>query len=172
MIERLCVLIPALASGFETGAVHDTGGFEAMVALFDSTITFHAQYQQSREVTALLDLLVLDRDNPRSLGWVVQTVRGRLAKLAGSAADDLDPLARRLPDPGEWELGTLCTPDSQGRYPALAQLLDQCQRRGLATLGRHQPDATSPTPARPARAWGPDGTSHHPRNPLRLHAGR
>ena len=93
------------------------GGFEAMVALFDSTITFHAQYQQSREVAALLDLLVLDRDNPRSLGWVVQTLRGRLAKLAGSAADDLDPLARQLPDPGEWELAALCTPDAQGRYP-------------------------------------------------------
>ncbi|HWS05338.1 MAG TPA: circularly permuted type 2 ATP-grasp protein, partial [Burkholderiaceae bacterium] len=75
LIERLCVLIPALASGFETRAVHDSGGFEALVALFDSTITFHAQYQQSREVAALLDLLVLDRDNPRSLGWVAQTLR-------------------------------------------------------------------------------------------------
>jgi uncharacterized circularly permuted ATP-grasp superfamily protein/uncharacterized alpha-E superfamily protein len=126
LIERLCVLIPALASGFETGAVHDTGGFEAMVALFDSTITFHAQYQQSREVAALLDLLVLDRDNPRSLSWVVRTVRGRLAKLAGSAPEDLDPLARQLPDPAQWELAALCTPDGHGQYPALTQLLTQC----------------------------------------------
>jgi uncharacterized alpha-E superfamily protein len=120
------VLIPALSSGFETGAVHDTGGFEAMVALFDSTITFHAQYQQSREVAALLDLLVLDRDNPRSLAWVVRTVRGRLAKLAGSAPEDLDPLARQLPDPGQWDLAALCTPDAQGRYPALTQMLTLC----------------------------------------------
>jgi uncharacterized alpha-E superfamily protein len=58
-----------------------------VVALFDSTITFHAQYQQRHDIPALLDLLVLDRDNPRSLGWVVQTLRGRLARLAGLGTD-------------------------------------------------------------------------------------
>ncbi|MBK6926532.1 MAG: circularly permuted type 2 ATP-grasp protein [Comamonadaceae bacterium] len=126
LIERLCVLAPALASGFQTGAVHDSGGFEALVALFDSTITFHAQYQQSRDVAALVDLLVLDRDNPRSLGWVVQTLRGRLAKLAGSAPDALDALARKMPDPADWRLAPLCTPDADDRYSALAALLSQC----------------------------------------------
>jgi uncharacterized circularly permuted ATP-grasp superfamily protein/uncharacterized alpha-E superfamily protein len=126
LIERLCVLAPALASGFQTGAVHDSGGFEALVALFDSTITFHAQYQQSRDVAALVDLLVLDRDNPRSLGWVVKTLRGRLAKLAGSAPDALDALARKMPDPADWMLAPLCTPDADDRYSALAALLSQC----------------------------------------------
>jgi uncharacterized circularly permuted ATP-grasp superfamily protein/uncharacterized alpha-E superfamily protein len=126
LIERLCVLVPALACGFQTGTVQDSGGFEAIVALFDSTITFHAQYQQSREVAALLDLLVLDRDNPRSLGWVMRTLRGRLAKLAGSAPDELDPLARQLPDPAQWELTHLCTAGKDGRYLALEELLNQC----------------------------------------------
>jgi uncharacterized alpha-E superfamily protein len=96
------------------------------VALFDSTITFHAQYQQSRDVAALVDLLVLDRDNPRSLGWVAQTLRGRLAKLAGSAPDALDALARKMPDPADWMLAPLCTPDADDRYSALAALLSQC----------------------------------------------
>ena len=126
LIERLCVLVPALELGFTTGAVDDSGGFEALVALFDSTITFHAQYQQSREVAALLDLLVLDRDNPRSLGWVAQTLRGRLAKLAGSAPEALDPLALKVPDPAQWDLVQLCSADPKGRYPALAALLTQC----------------------------------------------
>src|SRR5207253_3756521 len=67
-IERLAFLASALGWAFETGAVHDDGGFEAVVALFDSTITFHALYQQRRDVPALLDLLMLDRENPRSLG--------------------------------------------------------------------------------------------------------
>mgnify|MGYP003619031751 FL=1 len=126
LVERLCVLSPALASAFSTGAVHDSGGFEALLALFDSTITFHAQYQQSRDVAPLVDLLVLDRDNPRSLGWVAQTLRGRLARLAGSARDELDPLARKMPDPAAWSLATLCTPDTEGRHPELEQLLAQC----------------------------------------------
>jgi uncharacterized circularly permuted ATP-grasp superfamily protein/uncharacterized alpha-E superfamily protein len=125
-IERLCFLAPALASSFESGAVHDDGGFEALIALFDSTITFHAQYQQTREVPALLDLLVLDRDNPRSLGWVAQTLRGRLAKLAGCPAGEMDALARMLPDPERWELDTLCQTRPDGALPRLEELLGQC----------------------------------------------
>jgi uncharacterized circularly permuted ATP-grasp superfamily protein/uncharacterized alpha-E superfamily protein len=108
LIERLNTLAGALVRGFETGSVFEEGGFNAMVALFDSTITFHAQYQQRRDIPALLDLLVLDRDNPRSLGWVVQTLRGRLAKLAGSAPGDMPDLAMELPDPGSWALADLC----------------------------------------------------------------
>lgn len=108
LIERLNTLAGALVRGFDTGSVFEEGGFNAMVALFDSTITFHAQYQQRRDIPALLDLLVLDRDNPRSLGWVVQTLRGRLAKLAGSAPGDMPELAMELPDPGSWALADLC----------------------------------------------------------------
>ncbi len=119
-------LAPALASSFESGAVHDDGGFEALIALFDSTITFHAQYQQSREVPALLDLLVLDRDNPRSLGWVAQTLRGRLSKLAGCPAGEMDALAGLVPDPGRWELDALCRTEEDSSLPQLAELLTRC----------------------------------------------
>jgi uncharacterized alpha-E superfamily protein len=107
-IERLGFLASALMRGFETGSVHTNGGFEAMVELFDSTITFHAQYQQSRDLAALIDLLVLDRDNPRSLAWITHTMRGRLAKLAGSEPDELSALSLRVPDPSNWNLAQLC----------------------------------------------------------------
>jgi uncharacterized alpha-E superfamily protein len=107
-IERLSFLASALMRGLETGAVHTAGGFEAMIALFDSTITFHAQFQQSRDMAALIDLLVLDRDNPRSLAWVAHTLRGRLAKLAGSEPDQLCALSLRVPEPSAWSLEQLC----------------------------------------------------------------
>lgn len=133
LIERLNTLAGALVRGFETGSVFEEGGFNAMVALFDSTITFHAQYQQRRDIPALLDLLVLDRDNPRSLGWVVQTLRGRLAKLAGSAPGDMPELAMELPDPGSWALADLCADmqtegDGEGHCHdgRLVELLRQC----------------------------------------------
>ena len=134
LIERLNTLAGALVRGFETGSVFEEGGFNAMVALFDSTITFHAQYQQRRDIPALLDLLVLDRDNPRSLGWVVQTLRGRLAKLAGSAPGYMPDVAMELPDPGSWALADLCqgspaSEDDEGgsqHYGHLVQLLEQC----------------------------------------------
>ena len=115
-IERLNFLSASLARGFETQSVDSDGGFEAMLALFDSTITFRASYQQSRDIAALIDLLVLDRDNPRSLAWVAHTLRGRLAKLSGSPAGQLGALSLKVPDPDLWEPSTI---------PALLALLEQ-----------------------------------------------
>ena len=125
-VERLGFLSNALRKGFDTQAVHHDGGFEAMVALFDSTITFHGQYQQSHAIAALLELLVIDRDNPRALAWVAHTLRGRLAKLAGSAPDQLGLLSHSVPDPNLWQLEALCEAGAEGDYEVLTDLLDGC----------------------------------------------
>lgn len=125
-LERLTFLAQALLHALDAQALSDEGGFEAVLALFDSTITFRAHYQQSRNLAALLELLVLHRDNPRSLAWVVHTLRGRLSKLAGCAANEVSPLAQQLPDPSTWQLGPLCQHDEQRQLPALRALLMQC----------------------------------------------
>ena len=96
-IERLGTLSGAMALGFETGAVFDDSGFSAIVAMFDSTIPFHAQYQQRRDLDALLDLLVLSQDNPRSLSWVIKSLKSRLLKLPGNAPDREESLTATLP---------------------------------------------------------------------------
>ncbi|MDD2545868.1 MAG: circularly permuted type 2 ATP-grasp protein [Burkholderiaceae bacterium] len=120
-IERLDFLATAMSRALEVGSLAEPAGFEALLALFDSTITFHAQYQHSRDIAALLDLLVINRDNPRALGWVVQTLRGRLVKLAGSAEDTL---YAQVPDPDQWSLALLCHENKP--LPALTQLLERC----------------------------------------------
>jgi uncharacterized circularly permuted ATP-grasp superfamily protein/uncharacterized alpha-E superfamily protein len=125
-LERMGFLAQALEAAFETGAVHDEGGFEAVVALFDSTITFHAQYQQRHDIPALLDLLVLDADNPRSLSWVARTLRNRLARLAGTPRGQVPQVALPVPDPGTWTLEALCERDADGRHAALLEVLQQC----------------------------------------------
>ncbi|MBC5766343.1 circularly permuted type 2 ATP-grasp protein [Ramlibacter albus] len=125
-LERLAFLAQALSYSFSTGAIHEEAGFEAVVALFDSTITFHAHYQQRHDIPALIDLLVLDRDNPRSLGWVAQTLRGRIAKLTGSAANEIPEIANSIPDPAAWSFDALCARDEDGEHVALLQLLQQC----------------------------------------------
>ena len=125
-IERLGFLSNALHTGFASNAVHHDGGFEAMVALFDSTITFHGQYQQSHAIAALVDLLVLDRDNPRALAWVAHTLRGRLAKLAGSEPDQLGLLSYSVPDPKLWQLEALCDAGTDASYAELTDLLQGC----------------------------------------------
>ncbi len=135
-IERLAFLSSTLAAGFDSGAVHEVAGFEAMVALFDSTITFHARYQQRRDVATMVDLLVLDGDNPRSLAWVTQTLRKRISRLAGSAPGKLTALSYELPDPDAWTLELLCEAGPEAGYGALVELCAACE-----TAAYHVSDA-------------------------------
>jgi uncharacterized circularly permuted ATP-grasp superfamily protein/uncharacterized alpha-E superfamily protein len=135
-IERLHFLTDALACSFDCGAVDTNGGFEALLTLFDSTIAFHAQYQQSRDLVALVDLLVLDRDSPRSLAWVAVTLRGRIAKLALSPAGELTALSHKVPDPDSWNLVDLCdSPDGEASVPALRALLDSLRDAAYLVSG-------------------------------------
>jgi uncharacterized alpha-E superfamily protein len=76
-IERLDFLAHALSTALESGCIGTQDGFDAVLVLFDSSISFHAQYQQSRTLGAMLELLLTHTDNPRALGWVAQTLRDR-----------------------------------------------------------------------------------------------
>ncbi|MFM9899435.1 MAG: circularly permuted type 2 ATP-grasp protein [Polaromonas sp.] len=146
LIERLQMLAAALRRGFDTGAVYDEGGFGAILALFDSTITFNAQYQQRRDVACLIELLVLDRDNPRSLGWVLQTLRGRLTKLASltggtdTGESSVPDFLQNLPDPNDWTLANLwpdprptplSEPERQQQSEHLEAVLATCTEEAL-----------------------------------------
>ena len=96
-IERLEFLSSALSSAVQGGLIGEQAGFDAVLDLFDSTISFHAQYQQSRTPQALMDLLVTNPDNPRALGWVAHTLRSRLLRM-GNLADGVTlPLAGLVP---------------------------------------------------------------------------
>ena len=125
-IERLGFFSGALRRGFDSGAVDGVGGFDAMVGLFDSTITFRSHYQQSRDTAALIDLLVMDRANPRSLTWVAHNLRGRLTKIAQVSLLAPEPLLQRVPDPAHWVLAQLIETNPRGQHPALRALLLQC----------------------------------------------
>ncbi len=178
-IERLSFLSNALlGAGFENHAVHEVSGFEAMVALFDSTITFHARYQQRRDVATLVDLLVLDAENPRSLAWVTQTLRGRIARLAGSAPGKLTALSYELPDPATWTLEHLCARPPAARTRPYAGAGRSCSR-----TARPRP-TMCPTPSAPATSrsppnrcapWAPElagaDATDHPPSEANLQAG-
>lgn len=96
-IERLTFLSHALDEAVKLGLMAEQAGFDTVLDLFDSTISFHAQYQQTRTPQALLDLLVTHSDNPRSLGWVARTLRARLLRLSHLAEGATLDLAQRVP---------------------------------------------------------------------------
>ena len=97
-IERLDFLAGALTAAIEARVLQEQPGFDAVLKLFDSTISFHAQYQQSRTPEALSALLVTSPDNPRSLAWVAQTLRARLRRMQELADGGTLGLAALLPE--------------------------------------------------------------------------
>jgi uncharacterized circularly permuted ATP-grasp superfamily protein/uncharacterized alpha-E superfamily protein len=127
-IDRLDFLANALETGVRAGILDapsdDGSGFVALLALFDCSITYQAQYQQDRALTALVELLVADRENPRSLAWVARSLRSRLTTLAQLPLAELN--GWEVPAPDDWDLGALCTPDEQGQLAALHAQLAAC----------------------------------------------
>jgi uncharacterized circularly permuted ATP-grasp superfamily protein/uncharacterized alpha-E superfamily protein len=140
-IERLCSLSHALSMALQNGALLDDSGCEAVLALFDSTITFHALYQQRRDLVAVLSLLLTHRDNPRSLAWVLSTLRTRLVKLPGQPDSPARDLLTDLPNPDDWDLIALsgALAGSAGEASAhlrLLALLQTCEAAAHTTSDR------------------------------------
>jgi len=131
-VERLGFLASALLAALEAQALQarvDTHAqFAALLALFDSTITFHAQYQQSRALRDLLDLLVVDSDNPRALAWVARSLRARINKLADAPRESPDALAQQVPVLSQDQLSALCQRDAQEQLTALTACLHSCRQ--------------------------------------------
>ncbi|MBI5619326.1 MAG: circularly permuted type 2 ATP-grasp protein [Gammaproteobacteria bacterium] len=122
-LERLITLARALGTLFESGAVQLDTGFGLALHAFDSTITYRALYQNHREIIALIDLLVVDTENPRSLACTVGTLRALLPKLPPVAgAEDCVAL---LPGPRRFDLAALNVRAGDGRYGALEALLGE-----------------------------------------------
>jgi uncharacterized circularly permuted ATP-grasp superfamily protein/uncharacterized alpha-E superfamily protein len=135
LLERLQFLASTLLAGLEHNTLACTAGdsstsypagYEAMLALFDSTTTFRSHHGNRQDVAALLETLLLDQDNPRSIAWVTKTLRGRLAKLSGDAPQDQCSLSLMLPDASQWQLGEMLHCDAQGQPAALIAVLTQC----------------------------------------------
>lgn len=125
MIERLDFLAHALQTGLDLHLSESNDGFDMLLGLFDSTITYRAHFQARRELLPLIHLLVLDVDNPRSLAWVARTMRERLRKLARHDKPWADSICAELPAPDRWTLESL----------GLGGPMQQAPESLLATLG-------------------------------------
>ncbi|KQY89209.1 MULTISPECIES: circularly permuted type 2 ATP-grasp protein [Roseateles] len=117
-IERLSFHAEVLAETFAQDLALTEDGFALLLGVFDSTITYRAQFQARREAPPLLHLLVHDTENPRSLAWVARTLRDRFAKLARHDPGWATDIAADLPVPEAWPLAELAAPG-----PALVQHL-------------------------------------------------
>jgi uncharacterized circularly permuted ATP-grasp superfamily protein/uncharacterized alpha-E superfamily protein len=122
-IERLGALARVLRVLVDCHAFGNEQGFELALELFDSTITYRATYQSRVEMPSLIDLVVLNTDNPRALACVVRRMTREMQRLPADVAPELLTL---LPAPYTWPpLAVLCATDAAGKPAALLALLKQ-----------------------------------------------
>jgi uncharacterized circularly permuted ATP-grasp superfamily protein/uncharacterized alpha-E superfamily protein len=128
-IERLVTLAGSLQTMFETQQALSGDGFELMLQLADSVITYRSRHQRRQHPAALVDLLVRDHANPRSLACVVRTLRQELAQLPAPHGDEL--LARLAPTTQWPSIEMLTTVGADGHMHTLLELVEMLAAAGV-----------------------------------------
>lgn len=120
-IERLMHLCTALQVATDEGRAH---GLDWLLELCDSIGTYRSRYLVAPEWLPVLDILVRDDTNPRSIAFQVKGLSEYIAKLEAShgrfASDVLAPAELRLRE--------LTAADLHPESDALAELLGQLRR--------------------------------------------
>ena len=106
---------------------------EAVLEIADSSMTYRNRYLTSLQLPPLLDLLLIDEANPRSLCYQIWTLAEHVRKLPdpASAADRTALKERVLGIQGMIRLAdveSMCEPDSQGARPHLEIFLNHSTR--------------------------------------------
>jgi uncharacterized alpha-E superfamily protein len=120
-LERLSHLCATLRVATTAGAAH---GLDWLLELTDSTGTYRSRYLVAPEWLPVLDMLVRDPTNPRSIAFQLDGLASYIAKLelrhGRFASDVLAPAMAALAD--------LEPRDLHPESAALAQLLEQLRR--------------------------------------------
>ncbi|CAB3778269.1 hypothetical protein LMG28614_00581 [Paraburkholderia ultramafica] len=126
-IERVSAMTSFLRVVADNGQLATPAGFDLLLQLFDSTLTYRSLYPGRFEVPALLDLLVIEPTNPRGIYGVYERLRNKLDEIAVAAGSvrhrpfaELMPPAASLPS-----LEALCEVDENGAYGQLITVCDQ-----------------------------------------------
>jgi uncharacterized alpha-E superfamily protein len=128
-VERLVTLAGSLQAMFETQQALTEEGFELMLQLADSVMTYRARHQRWQHPVALVELLVRDLANPRSLACVARTLRQELAQLPEPHGEEL---AARLAPTAQWpSTDALATAGADGHLHGLLELVESLAAAGI-----------------------------------------
>ncbi|MFZ3154259.1 circularly permuted type 2 ATP-grasp protein [Pseudomonas sp.] len=80
-IERLQFLCDSLANVLRSGAAQDQSALEWLLELGNSSITYRSRYLASAQLIPVLDLLLLDEQNPHAVLFQLRTLLRSLERL-------------------------------------------------------------------------------------------
>ena len=124
-IERLSTLCTVLQVATGEGRAH---GLDWLLDLADSSVTYRSRYLVGPEWMPVLDLLVRDEANPRSVAFQMKGLSEYVAKLELSHGRFATDVLTR----GHMALRSLTPDDLHPESEALAQVFDALHRAALA----------------------------------------
>jgi len=96
-LERAVQMVELLRHGLGAGSAVASGRLEMLLEIADSSLTYRSRYLTSMQADLVLDLLLLDEANPRSVHFQLARLREHIDQLP----DSQSPVNR----PAEWRLG-------------------------------------------------------------------
>jgi len=129
-LERAVQMVDLIRYGLGYECHTDSGQLEVLLEIADSSITYRSRYLTSMQADLVLDLLLLDEANPRSVAYQLARLREHVDQLPGSRSMIRRPpeariaisllAAVQLAEVREF----MCT-DSEGRRAQLENLLNR-----------------------------------------------
>ncbi|HTW66345.1 MAG TPA: circularly permuted type 2 ATP-grasp protein [Bryobacteraceae bacterium] len=83
-LERALQMAELLRNGLPRDAAGGAGVLEAILEMADSSITYRSRYLTSVQTDLVLDLLLVDEANPRSIAFQLARLREHIAELPNS----------------------------------------------------------------------------------------
>lgn len=131
-VERAGQMLPMLMSLHDAEDPEDDGSLILILAIADSFMTYRSRYLQTPQLAPVLDLLLLDDSNPRSVMYQATAIVDHLASLPRAGEEDArsreQMMAEEILDRlSKANIGILARKDRQGKRSALWALLDETQ---------------------------------------------
>jgi uncharacterized alpha-E superfamily protein len=103
---------------------------QVLLEIADSSLTYRSRYLTSMQASPVIDLLVLDDANPRSIAFQLERLREHIDQLPDSRAPLRRPAevliaARMLTTVQLADIVELMRPDEDGSWNNLAELLNR-----------------------------------------------
>ena len=127
-LERLILQVQAMLRLLDNPHPFDERNLEFVTALADSVITYRARYQHRFEWLPLIDLLLFDDDNPRSIARINYKIAMTLKKLPGASESLMQQFNDVRHPPSGVTLHGLQAPLSKDTVDNLARWLRQLEK--------------------------------------------
>jgi uncharacterized circularly permuted ATP-grasp superfamily protein/uncharacterized alpha-E superfamily protein len=95
-MERALQMVGLIRHGLGFDCAADSGQLEVLLEIGDSSMTYRSRYLTSLQADLVLDLLLLDEANPRSVAYQLARLREHIEELPGSRSLIRRPAEARL----------------------------------------------------------------------------